>query len=527
MLLRLKTAVAGLVPNDWNPNEMDSEGFAELVEEVRHLGRLPKPVVVRSNGDGYAIVDGEHGWQAAKEVGLAEVDVEVIEADDFEAMRQTYKRNQHGEHNPVKLGQMFERMLDSRDISIRQLAEDVSISEGTVRNNLLYAKAAALRNDYAFEGLTVRQVRDYLYLPKPISDSWLNAGADSKALDEYHKVDERHLVSEMCLRDEHAAGWLRSIIENGFWDSSAHFKDALKVALQLETLRRGMEDIFPRISEYLRVLVEADFQAGYCKKLIEELPAHGNRLLVEPGQWVEIFRRCEEATGGRRTDDWRTLYDYSVELAAKDSGVDLEDASDLRNELMLRDLEGAPNFIRNAKHLKLWEKLKLHRMKPWPPGISEGQWDTIRRQVVRDIEGREEEREQLKRQGEFYLAAMIPMRGVGQEIEVTVQNIERKATDRERETLRSSRLAATEHFFSELGDWAPGSDRRVSTSELGGRPALEVLRERVDALPEPEAALLFAIAREDIGAENIWFHAVQRELEPPNQEDDSPEDGEH
>ena len=36
-----------LQPNDYNPNRMTDERFAELVEEVRHLGRLPKPVVAR------------------------------------------------------------------------------------------------------------------------------------------------------------------------------------------------------------------------------------------------------------------------------------------------------------------------------------------------------------------------------------------------------------------------------------------------------------------------------------------------
>ncbi len=65
--------LAALQPNDYNPNSMSDERFAELVEEIRHLGRLPKPVVARPNGDGqYIIVDGEHGWRAAREAGLTE-----------------------------------------------------------------------------------------------------------------------------------------------------------------------------------------------------------------------------------------------------------------------------------------------------------------------------------------------------------------------------------------------------------------------------------------------------------------------
>ena len=147
--------VSAMKPNEYNPNTMTEEAFAELVDEVRHLGRLPKPVVVRPNGtDEYAIVDGEHGWRAAKEAGLQEVAAEVIEVDDFEARRQTYKRNQHGEHDPVLLGRMFKQMMAERDLSQRQLAEEVSVSEGTIRNMLTYFDAWEVRNSYA-EGVSL------------------------------------------------------------------------------------------------------------------------------------------------------------------------------------------------------------------------------------------------------------------------------------------------------------------------------------------------------------------------------------
>jgi len=184
-----------LSANDYNPNHMNDEAFAELVAEVRHLGRLPKPVVVRPNGDGYVIVDGEHGWRAAQETGLTDVPCEVIDADDFEAMRQTYKRNQHGTHDPVRLGRMFQQMKATRQLSQRKLAEEIGVSEGTIRNAVVYAEAATLRNRYAqaqedtFETdegeitrLSVRQVRHYVHLPRAIANLWLNAGADVRAL---------------------------------------------------------------------------------------------------------------------------------------------------------------------------------------------------------------------------------------------------------------------------------------------------------------------------------------------------------
>ena len=167
-----------LHPNDYNPNAMTTEEFTELVEEVQHLGRLPKPVVVRPNETGYQIVDGEHGWRAAQEAGLAEVACEVVEVDDFEAMRQTYKRNQHGTHNKVRLGQMFRWMMEDKGLSQRALAEEINVSEGTVRNALEYAKASDVRNDYAFDELTTRQVRYFNRLPSKIGSLWLDGGAD-------------------------------------------------------------------------------------------------------------------------------------------------------------------------------------------------------------------------------------------------------------------------------------------------------------------------------------------------------------
>ena len=83
--------------NDYNPNRMTKDEFAEFVAEVKRTGHLPKPILVRQNGAvGAEIVDGEHAWKAATQLGIAEVPVEVEDMDDVEAMLQTLKRNQHG-----------------------------------------------------------------------------------------------------------------------------------------------------------------------------------------------------------------------------------------------------------------------------------------------------------------------------------------------------------------------------------------------------------------------------------------------
>jgi ParB-like chromosome segregation protein Spo0J len=184
-------SVSSLQPNGWNANVMSEEDEVQFANEVRRLGRLPKPIVVRKRGKGYQIVDGEHSWKAARECGLKEVPCEIIDTDEFEAMLQTFKRNRHGENDRVKLGRLFQRMMQEKQLSGRQLGLLIGESEGTIRNFLLYAEAAAVRNSYAPEraegrrlsadvevaGLSVRQVHTYMALPADRRDEWLDAGA--------------------------------------------------------------------------------------------------------------------------------------------------------------------------------------------------------------------------------------------------------------------------------------------------------------------------------------------------------------
>jgi hypothetical protein len=112
--------------------------------------------------------------------GLAAVPIEEIDADAFEARRQTYVRNLSGEWHKVKLGRMFVEMLNTLVVSSnRELAAQLGITEGTVRNTILYstaAKLAAERDDAPDEDviamMSVREVRKLL--------AWLMGDADQE-----------------------------------------------------------------------------------------------------------------------------------------------------------------------------------------------------------------------------------------------------------------------------------------------------------------------------------------------------------
>ena len=192
------TAVAGVIvvtmlpvdqlfPSGWNPNKMAADVFAAYQDDVRLKGKIPKPVVVVRDKSGYRIVDGEHGWRVAKEVGLTEIPCEIIDADRFEAMHQTISRNLHGENDPVLLGRLYRRMMEERKLSNRALAAELHVTEGTIRHYLSYVEAAALRNSYAptdaddqISRLTFRQITTYLSLPTHAHDEWLDGGASQE-----------------------------------------------------------------------------------------------------------------------------------------------------------------------------------------------------------------------------------------------------------------------------------------------------------------------------------------------------------
>jgi ParB/RepB/Spo0J family partition protein len=136
--------VGALAPNTWNPSRLSDEQYQSLLAEIRRHGRVLKPVVVRLDGEAgrYIILDGEHQWRAARDTGLAQVPCEIVDADEFEARRQTVRRNLRGENNPVRYGRLCRKMQGLRTLSNRQLAEELGVSEGHVRNALLYAEAA-------------------------------------------------------------------------------------------------------------------------------------------------------------------------------------------------------------------------------------------------------------------------------------------------------------------------------------------------------------------------------------------------
>jgi ParB/RepB/Spo0J family partition protein len=357
--------VESIKPNAYNPNTMDTEEFAELVAEVRHLGRLPKPVVVSKASTGWVIVDGEHGWRAARQLGLRTVACEVVEVDSFEAMRQTYKRNQHGHNDPVRLGRMFQLMMNERGRSIRELADEIGVSEGTIRNNLVYAEAADLRNSYAHKAgggdgeldqeivsLSVRQVREYVGLPPVIRDEWLDAGADPRALQQASIVryELAGKATTVCLDgDEEGIDLWQELADTGLAERvlADDFVESAHEAFRLLLFRRQHVAHVPDIDAYLLPVAELCVPSEVVFSLPCRTAGDRTEILVPPDGWRSLLVECSQRAVNQA--ELVSMVRAAVQLAADDCVEGAVDVTDPRVLLVQRTVREAPEFLRDCE----------------------------------------------------------------------------------------------------------------------------------------------------------------------------------
>jgi hypothetical protein len=65
-----RVLVEDLTPNSWNPNRMDEFMYQKELASMRAFGFVD-PITVRQLTDGlFEILDGEHRWRAAQELGM-------------------------------------------------------------------------------------------------------------------------------------------------------------------------------------------------------------------------------------------------------------------------------------------------------------------------------------------------------------------------------------------------------------------------------------------------------------------------
>lgn len=114
-----------------NPNHQNGKQYEGLKESIREYGFF-MPIVANED---YVIADGEHRWQAAQELGIAEVPVVVLDVEDVDRriIRQITNKLS-GRHDLEADAVEFDQILEQRETEDLStfLATDAAEVENTV-----------------------------------------------------------------------------------------------------------------------------------------------------------------------------------------------------------------------------------------------------------------------------------------------------------------------------------------------------------------------------------------------------------
>lgn len=115
--------------NQWNPNRQDAETFAKVKASIQQHGFID-PVLVREVGDSLEIVDGEHKWLAATQLGIDQIPVIVMgpNVSDASAKKLTILMNElRGSPDPVLMAGLIKDLNSA--ISLDDLATELPMSK--------------------------------------------------------------------------------------------------------------------------------------------------------------------------------------------------------------------------------------------------------------------------------------------------------------------------------------------------------------------------------------------------------------
>lgn len=120
-------------PNPWNPNEESEFMREKLRASLSKFGQVSE-VVVRQTPDGaYEIIDGEHRWQEAKNLGADKILVRnlgVLPDDSAKVLTMAFNEL-HGQRDAKKMGELLADLQtdpDWRDLKETLPFSDLDIS---------------------------------------------------------------------------------------------------------------------------------------------------------------------------------------------------------------------------------------------------------------------------------------------------------------------------------------------------------------------------------------------------------------
>jgi ParB family transcriptional regulator, chromosome partitioning protein len=168
-----KTApIEFLRPNPRNPRQtFDENGLQELADSIRERG-IVQPILVRHLAgvdNAYEIIAGERRWRAAQRVGLHEVPIVVVDADDRQSLEYAIIENvQRSDLNALEEAVGYERLTQEFSYSQADVAKIIGKSRSHVTNTLRLLKLPEGAKKFVIDGsISAGHARALLSVPHP------------------------------------------------------------------------------------------------------------------------------------------------------------------------------------------------------------------------------------------------------------------------------------------------------------------------------------------------------------------------
>lgn len=149
-----RVAITQIHENPYQPRKsFDADELATLRDSIREYGVL-QPIVVRdNNGDGFQLIAGERRLRAAREAGLAEIPVTVVDFTDQQVNEAALVENiQRTDLNAIEKAQGFKDYLSRFGMTQEQLAERIGIDRTSISNLLGLLNLPGEVQDYVRTG---------------------------------------------------------------------------------------------------------------------------------------------------------------------------------------------------------------------------------------------------------------------------------------------------------------------------------------------------------------------------------------
>lgn len=123
--------------NRWQPrHSFDKDALAELTQSVREHGVL-QPLLVRRLDEGYELIAGERRLRAARDAGLEEVPVILIQAGDAESLELALIENlQREDLNVIDEADGYRTLAANFGLTQEQISHRVGKGRATIANAL-------------------------------------------------------------------------------------------------------------------------------------------------------------------------------------------------------------------------------------------------------------------------------------------------------------------------------------------------------------------------------------------------------